>query len=233
MFKRLLSQSAMPSIYLVVGFLFLFSVLFVVMPDNENIKNGQLVRYILFFVALVCLPAVIIDRFYITQRLQTIEYVSSAAKELAAGNLKRRISHGVDDEFSKMIDSFNSMAEYFEQTVKEISELRVLYETLLENSVNGIIVTAPDGTMIYVNPAAMGLLGIHKADIGHNYVNAIQEYEIIQSIDYACVKDQAIRKKLTMHVLGGKIIHLTALPLKTADSRLIGVLAILNDVIEQ
>lgn len=230
MFKYMLFKSSLPSGFMVVGSSFLFGSILAVMAAGASFPANLLFKYTLIFIAVVCLPAAIIDYYYIQKRKEIIEYITRGEQDLAAGNWKRRISHPANDEFSEMIDSFNDMAENIEKAVMEISEIRLLFETLVENSINGIIVVNPEGRLFYGNPVAQKLLRMRPGDIGHNYVDVIQEYDVISSIDYARQHNCRINKELILHVLKGNTVQLAALPLKTADSRYIGVLVIINSV---
>lgn len=193
-----------------------------------NMGKMSMLEYTLILVVLVCLPVAVAYYNSLQSRRQIIEYITGAEIELAAGNWQRRISHTGPEEFKLMIDSFNDMADKIEKVVTEISEIRLLFETLVENSINGVLVVNPEGRLIYSNPVAQGLLGMKPGDVGHNYVDVIREYDVIDSIDYARQHDRRISKELVMHVINGKTVQLTALPLKTAEARYIGVLVILN-----
>lgn len=231
--KKLLFKLIAPYVYMVVGACLLFGLLLLaVLPAGTGLSSGQLVMITLGFSVVAGALAALAARFQTQSFMHSIEYVTEAEKDLAAGNFKRRISFAANDEFTAIIDAFNQMAEYVEGVVSEISEVRLRFETLVENSVNGIMVVDPEGHVVYVNPVALRLLEMRRSDVGHKYVEAIQEYDIINSLDQAREEDRIISRELVMHVLGGKSVQMSAMPLKTPESINLGLLLILNDISE-
>ncbi len=231
--KNLLFKLIAPYVYMVVGACLMFGLLLMtVLPGRGDISSGLLVALTLAFSAAAGIAAAVIARLQTHSFLNSIGYITEAEKDLAGGNFKRRISYVANDEFTGIIDAFNQMASYVEGVVGEISEVRLRFETLVENSINGIMVVDPEGHIIYVNPMALKLLELHRESVGHKYVEVIQEYDVINSIDFARKEDRIIKKELIMHVLGGKTVQMTALPLRTPESHDLGILVIMNDISE-
>lgn len=231
--NKLLFKLIAPYVYMVVGSCLLFGLLLMaVVPATAPLNGGQLLLMTLGFSAAAGILAAVIARMQTQSFLHSIEYITEAEKDLAGGNFKRRISYAANDEFTAIIDAFNQMAAYVEGVVNEISEVRLRFETLVENSVNGIMVVDPEDCIVYVNPVAMRLLEMRRSDVGHKYVEAIQEYDIINSLDSAREQDRIVSRELVMHVLGGKTVQMSAMPLKTPESLNLGLLLILNDISE-
>lgn len=156
--------------------------------------------------------------------------VTRAVREMAHGNLKKRISYRNDDELGIMVRAFNEMAQYLEQNIQEISDVKNRLQTLLQNTVNGIIMIDPNARITYVNPAAVALLGDAAADIGKKHVEVINNYEIVETIDTVRQQFQPIKKEVVLHTLGDKIVDVSVVPLKDDKVFCQGVLVVLNDI---
>jgi len=161
-----------------------------------------------------------------------LDEITAVVKDMARGNLKRRISYQADDELGILAWAFNDMAEHVEDGVSEISEVKNRLEALLQNTVNGILMVDAEGKISYANPVALSLLGLLENIIGRSKSEVINNYEILQCIDQVKQDLKPIRKELVMHILGGKIVEINIVPINDDTGLLQGILVVLNDISE-
>lgn len=159
-----------------------------------------------------------------------IRDVTAAVREIAKGNLHKRIFYNEDDELGEMAQTFNGMAEYLENNTIEISEVKNRLETLLENTVNGIVMVDRSARITYTNPVAVKLLGDSIKVQGKKHVEAITNYELVETIDVVRRQLEPIHKEIVLHALGDRVIDVNVVPLKANTFSGQGVLVVLNDI---
>lgn len=170
---------------------------------------------------------------FIAQRFaQPVQELTEAVKDIAHGNLKRRVTYKTEDELGILADAVNNMTDYLEKSISEISQVKNRLETLLENTVNGILLIDTNGKVTFANPVAVELL-TSSDFIGRGYVEVIKNYELITIIDNVVNSLKTIRAEIFMHTNGEKTIEVNVVPIinddKTENN---GVLLVLNDITE-
>lgn len=85
--------------------------------------------------------------------------MTEAAEEMAGGNLKRRVYYEKGDEIGILAVAMNTMAQNLDDKISELSETKSRLETVLTNTVNGIVLVGRKKEILFINPAAQRLLG--------------------------------------------------------------------------
>jgi len=80
--------------------------------------------------------------------------MQSAAREMGAGDLARRVLVHTGDELEDMADAMNRMASQLHDTIAQLDAGKARLETLLANLADGVIVVAADRTVRTVNREA-------------------------------------------------------------------------------
>jgi signal transduction histidine kinase len=104
--------------------------------------------------ALIALYAV-----YVTQRIvQPVRRVAAATQRFAAGNLDERVATTRDDEIGELKRNFNTMAEAIqsdrqelERQTHDLERLASLLRTVLDSTIDGIVLTDLDGNIQLAN----------------------------------------------------------------------------------
>jgi len=104
--------------------------------------------------ALIALYAV-----YVTQRIvQPVRRVAAATKRFAAGNLDERVATTRDDEIGELKRNFNTMAEAIqndrqalERQTQDLERLASLLRTVLDSTIDGIVLTDLEGNVQLAN----------------------------------------------------------------------------------
>ncbi|CFX54497.1 Signal transduction histidine kinase, core [Syntrophomonas zehnderi OL-4] len=205
----------------------------IAMPLAELTAINKHILFNLFLVLLIsAVLAAILSSLMAKKFSGPLDDITDVIKEMADGNLTRRVSYQGIDELSILAESYNRMADSIEQGINEISEVKNRLEALLENSVNGILMVGGDGRISYINPVAISLLGLQENVIGRNKNEVINDYEIIAAIDRARKDLQPVRQEKVLHILGGKTVEMNIVPILSEDEAFQGILVILNDISE-
>ncbi len=113
-----------------------------------------------------------------------IEEMRSAAADLAAGNLRRRVQVRTGDELESMAAALNRTASTMEETIVRLDAGKARLATLLENLSEGVAVIAPDRTVRMMNGDAARLLGLTAPlPEGEPYTHAVRHPEILRFVD--------------------------------------------------
>ncbi len=204
------------------------------MPIDELEANYRHLQYIIMLAILFTGVLAMGISFKLADRFSMpIRSITETVKEMARGNLKKRAYYNSDDELGILTAAVNSMAEYLDNSINEISEVKTRLETVLDNTVNGILMLDIEGRLSYANPMALSLLSIDLNFAGKKHVELINNYQIIELIDEVKEKGEAVRKQVVLHTLGEKVVEVNAVLIdnKETNSRE-GVLLVLNDITE-
>ena len=89
-----------------------------------------------------------------------LKEMTAAARELASGNLGKRIHVRTGDELEETAGAMNQMAARLEQTISQSEAGKARLATLLENLSEGVIVVSEGRTFRTMNRKAAGILGV-------------------------------------------------------------------------
>jgi two-component system phosphate regulon sensor histidine kinase PhoR len=176
------------------------------------------------------IAAVLISLIMAARFSMPLKDITEAVKDMAQGNLRRRISYKGKDEFGILANAFNDMAEYLDKNINEISGVRNRLEALLYNTVNGIIMIDAVARITYVNPVAISLLEETNKIIGKKYTEVINNYELLEIIDRVRKQLQPEQREIVMHSLGGKTVDVNIVPILNNSVDCQGFLVVLNDI---
>lgn len=158
--------------------------------------------------------------------------MTEVAGEMAGGNLKRRVYYEKDDEIGILAEAMNTMAQTLDDKISELSEIKSRLETVLTNTVNGIVLIGREKDILFINPAARRLLGEEAAGaIGKYHVEATRSYAMSESIDEVFKARKPIKKEYVLHNIGEKTIQTNIVPIFD-DREFEGILVVLNDISE-
>lgn len=160
-----------------------------------------------------------------------VKQVTEAVRDMAQGNLKRRITSQFDDEIGILAAAVNNMARHLDLSITEMAEVNNRLETLLTNTVNGILMVDNDSRVTYANPVAVDLLGADRLYMGRKHVEVINNYQLVEAIDQVKQHCQPICKEINLFSSGDKIVEMNVVPVMEKQKQVLeGVLVVLNDI---
>lgn len=191
----------------------------------------QQIVSVLFLAIVVCFLLALLFSFIIGRRFsRSLDAITEAVDDMSAGNLKRRLPHHYGGEMDELALAFNSLGEQIEKNITEVSTVKNRLEAILANTVNGIILIGNDDTITYSNPVAASLLDLQADYLERKYVETIHSYDLLEMIDEAEKRQQAVKRTLVLHTLGARIIEATVLPINNQATSSVDILLVLNDV---
>ncbi|NLB18854.1 MAG: cell wall metabolism sensor histidine kinase WalK [Syntrophomonadaceae bacterium] len=199
-----------------------------------GVKNliKQLWWVILFTVIPAGVIALMVSLKYVNRMTGPLSDMTQVARSMAEGNLKRRVLYKRDDEIGILASAMNTMASRLDEKITEISEVKGRLETVLENTVNGIILVDSNEQISFINPTARILLGVGEKDvIGKRQIEVTRSYALTHSIDQVIKDRKPIRQEFVLHNFGEKVVQTAIVPIED-EWGLRGILVVVNDITE-
>jgi NtrC-family two-component system sensor histidine kinase KinB len=172
--------------------------------------------------------------------LGPVQQLTAATTRLAAGDLDTAVPVGAGDEIGILGASFNRMAERIRELRRsDLGKILVAQQTTeatIDSLYDPVIVADGDGLVTRVNPAAERLFGARAEVVGKPIDTVARDPRIAQSvIDVLHAQLPAASEDaaavLPWAVDGARrAFRIRSTPLKNADSRLVGVVTLLEDV---
>lgn len=203
------------------------------LPLSELTAIYQRILMIMLLALLAAAFLATILSLFMARRISgPLDEIKIVVQDVAAGNLKRRISFRGNDELGILASAFNDMADHVEQGISEISAVKNRLEALLKNSVNGILMVNTEGKISYANPVALSLLEAGETIIGRSKNEGINNYEMLEMLDQVKSDLKPVHKELVLHILGGKTVAVNVVPIMSEETVFQGLLVVLNDISE-
>ncbi len=161
----------------------------------------------------------------------SIKEVTSAARNMASGQLEQKIRVVSKDESGQLARAFNEMALNLREMLGTISEERNKMETVLSNMMDGVIMTDDEGAIILLNPAAERLFSLTKEKVvRHFLIEAVHDHEV-DEIFGSCLK--TAQQQSALLESGKRFLRVMAAPIQDVrGAGLAGALLVFQDLTE-
>jgi two-component system, NtrC family, sensor histidine kinase KinB len=203
---------------------------------SANIVIGTVgtVSFVFALILLFNLPHVIAD---------PIKAFVAGTQEIARKNYAWRMDEGRNDEFGELARSFNSMAAKLE-TYESSNMSQMLFEKrrldILINRMNNPIIGLNQlGTILFVNTAALNILGVRQEElIGRSRDEVMDGNPVLQAIFDARLQEKGIGRNTPLKIshqgreafFEREVVQVTVPPTGHAREKYIGDVVILQDV---
>ena len=162
------------------------------------------------------------------------------AEEIGLGHLNQRIALNRNDEIGNLALSFNTMAEKLREA-RQLAEERLkraerMSDAALENLYDPVVVTDAAGKLVHLNKAAEGLFGQEKRMVGTLVSEAIKDRRISEALTQAIQQSSVSAPEGEAGFVPIQVgetqrfYRLRANPMKDSEGRLLGAVAVLEDV---
>lgn len=170
---------------------------------------------------------------YLAQRFShPLQETTRAVRDMAGGNLRRRISIHTGDEMEELARAFNDMGQRVQHNMDEITEVRNYLQAILDNTVNGILMIGAGDRVVYANPVAASLLALGQDFTNRKYVEIVSVYDLLAMIDAARATRRSVRDSLVLHALGARMLEVNVVPIDASDPARPDILVVMNDITE-
>ncbi|OFI05444.1 alkaline phosphatase synthesis sensor protein PhoR [Clostridium acetireducens DSM 10703] len=152
-------------------------------------------KYYLFIFILVLLISFIISSKLSNAIISPIKELEFTTYKIALGDMNRRVNIKSKDEIGELANTFNSMADRLQNTLRDALEKQNRIEAILRSMDSGVIAVDKDLKILMINPYAKKLFGINKDIIGKNLLENI---EIFKSENIFKEDEEGIYKEITL-----------------------------------
>ena len=178
-----------------------------------------------------------------------VQQLAEGAAAISRGELYQRIEPSAADEIGRLAAAFNHMAAQLlqqrraleeahaslRQKFEELTDLKSYTDNILGSLTNGIVTIDLDGRVVTLNPAAEQLTGFFRGEAAGRYCTELFAHtpEVSDLLTDTLASHAPLTSvPLTLRRRNGTSlpIELSTVPLKGAEGKDLGVIAVLRDV---
>jgi len=112
-------------------------------------------RIILISSTISLIFSLLLSYFFSHSLTHPIRKISEAARDLASGNLQRRIEVSTEDELGQLAQDFNYLSSALEKTINNLHQEKRETENILLHMAEGVVATDEEGKITSINPALL------------------------------------------------------------------------------
>jgi two-component system, OmpR family, phosphate regulon sensor histidine kinase PhoR len=161
-----------------------------------NRSINQLTITIILVMVVIAILIVLAAWFIARRTTEPLRHLTRATKQLAAGQLGEKIIIQTEDEVGQLGKAFNEMSLSLKNTMEAVSAEKAKLSTVLNNMVDGVILTDREGNVSATNHSAGRLLGFADQDVsGKPLIELVHDHEV-DAVFRKCVqtnKEQSIQ----------------------------------------
>jgi two-component system phosphate regulon sensor histidine kinase PhoR len=153
-------------------------------PLHDINASMNRVRMRIIIASLISLFMIILIGLIQVKRItKAIEEITTFTKEVASGNLRKRLLLRGKDEFGELAGNVSDMAQELSRRLKESEEGKLKMEAILRNMSDGLMLTDTKGRILLTNSTAKNFFGIESGIEGRTLMEALRKAELMEIID--------------------------------------------------
>lgn len=182
-------------------------------------KVARFRNAVLSSVAIILLVTWLIQVLLAERIVRPVRRLTEAAERVEAGDLSAYLMPTTSDEIGQLMHRFNAMAQRLRASMDSLESERAQLAAVLDNMADGVMIVDADGRVQLVNPAALRLLRLARAEeaLGRSLVQVVHEHQIA-AVWQAAARDGRERVELVEAGRQGLLLQVIASPLGEADS---------------
>lgn len=191
------------------------------------------IRRKIIIASLVGSFAIILFALLQTRRItKSIGEITDFSKDVAAGNVKRRLFLKEKGELGELGKNISNMAQELSARLKQSEEEKRKIETILRNMSDGLILTDTKGVILLSNAAIKNLFGIQLDIEGKTLMEALRNAELMEIIESVVKRRERILREIEITRTGELYLMATATPFysSTPEKDLSGVVLTFHDI---
>jgi two-component system, OmpR family, phosphate regulon sensor histidine kinase PhoR len=181
------------------------------LPTSELREAVRQVQQTIFTVGAAALLLAVVFSFgfslLITRPLRAL---ATVAREMAGGNLRRRIRMVRGDELGDLADALDTLADELNRRLSQLEHERAETQALIDSMSEAVLAFGPDGTVRRANPAAGRIFGLTRDARGLPPEAVVRRPDFMRLVGRA-VRGEAIPTTEVSH--GSKHLLASAHPL--------------------
>lgn len=174
--------------------------------------------------------SLLLSYFFSRSLTRPIRKISEAARDLASGNLQRRIEVSTEDELGQLAQDFNYLSSTLEKTINHLHQEKRETENILLHMAEGVVATDEEGKVTSINPALLKKLQWKgEAPSGLHISQLFPQPQIQEFFSRALKEGKEEAQEFQIENGDHLILHLT--PLKEGE-KVYGAVGVFQDITE-
>jgi two-component system, OmpR family, phosphate regulon sensor histidine kinase PhoR len=203
------------------------------MPLHEVEQAVNKIRMRVIIASLSVLFIALFTGLFQTRKVtKSIEEIADFSKEVAEGNLKKRLFLKNRDELGQLGKNIIDMADELNAKLNQSEEEKRKIAAIIQNMSDGLILTDTKGRIILSNDAVLKLFGISSGIDGKTLMEAFRKAELMELIDIVAEGGHKISREI--EIAHPRELHLmvTASPFSSHKTieELSGVVLTFHDI---
>mgnify|MGYP004628963059 CR=1 FL=1 len=159
--------------------------------------------------------------------------LTKSTRKIASGDYSHRLETSSRDEIGTLTENFNTMAQVIENTLDEVSGEKEKLSKIIGCLRDGVAAFDKDGDLMFINSAALGMLGIEKnANIKFGWFTALLGVSVTMS-ELSEVHSLSISEQRLSGIRKGDFIVDIDFVTFTYEGTKPGYIAVVQDVTEK
>lgn len=181
----------------------------------------------------VSLPFAVVLAWVLYRRvIGPLNEITEASRDIARGNLDRRLDITSQDEIGDLARSINDMADRLRHTIDEVTAEKDRAQAMLDSMADVVLALDRKGRITMVNPAVETTFGIPQAEcVGKSVVEVIRNFDLDMVLQRVQASNSQVVREITIISPEPRIFILRATPL--VDSGQGGAVLLLRDITER
>ena len=204
------------------------------MPARTLVEEGSFLRGVIAWSVVATLVSAAVLGLLITWIwYRPVREITQAARGIALGDLKTRVSVAGTSELAEMATALNEMRQSLSRQIEMIAAQKGNLQTVVTNLGEGVIDTSAAGDIVLANRAAVEMLLPPGADspVGRRLQSVVRALDITDLYNRAQSSGHVVQASVEIEgVQGRQSLDVEAIPLRPGSDEGIAGLLVLRDV---
>jgi len=207
------------------------SVLLLLSPIVNIEATVSAVRRIILIASAISLVfSLILSYFFSRSLTRPLQKISEAARDLASGNLQRRIEVHTEDELGQLAQDFNYLSSALEETINHLHQEKRETENILLHMAEGVVAIDEEEKITSINPALLKKLKWEgEAPLGLHVAQLFTQVQIQEIFSRALKEGKEEAQEFQIENGDHLVVHIT--PLKEGE-KVYGAVGVFQDITE-
>lgn len=223
------SKIAFKLTFFVFVVLFLSFILIGFYLNHRSIEFKPIILRTVFLCFSFCSSIVLIISFFY---LRNLTIISSVVKDMARGDLSKRIFLNTKDELEELTAFINDMVEQMESKLTELKTNKSRLEAVFLSMFDGVMIVDQDQNILLMNQTLKDYLHIEQEPVGRKPLEIIRNVEIQEVVEEVLkIRNPLQPKEINVFLPEERILMIHAAPI-IRERQQEGAVLVFHDITE-
>lgn len=195
-------------------------------------ETGKIGVRILIPSLIALLAAILIGLIQTRSITKSVEEITLFSREVAGGNLEKRLFLKEKGEIGELAKNINDMALELKTRLRQSEEEKLKVEAILENLSEGLMLIGPMGEILLCNRAVQNLFNIQTDIKGKTLAETLKSAELMEIVKKTTESREPLSHEITVTHPKETCLIVTAMPFYPSSRKeaITGVVLTLHDI---